>query len=407
MLAIALKDLKIILGDRKALVLSFLLPIFLVGLFAFVYGSMGAPREEHPVNLLIADQDQTDLSAVIVTRLDSLKSIRLTSICLEEARQKVTRGDYPAVLVLHKGLADSISANRPAGLEMQYDPAQELEMGLLQQAIMLPLFEIIGRPALREMVLEEVRGDYPRLDPKLIKQIENNIDKSFRSDNISPRLQNRNAIIMTPLIPVERTSWALVQAVAGTAVMMLLFSVAGLGAGLLVERESGTLKRLLITPLHPMQILYGKLLSTLVISVLQLAVVFIFAWLVFGLDLTLNPSALMLVALATAFACAGFGLFLAAVSTSRKQVEMLSTLIILIMSAIGGSMIPLPIMPVIMQKLAAISVNYWSIQGFFDIFWRELPLWDILPRIFILFGMGFLLIAVARLFFKRNLAGLV
>ncbi|NOZ08080.1 MAG: ABC transporter permease [FCB group bacterium] len=407
MIAIALKDLKIILGDRKALLLSFLLPIFLVGLFAFVYGSMGGPREEHPVKLLITDQDQTDLSAGIVARLDSLKSIRLTSMTLEEARQKVTRGDYPAVLVLHKGLADSISANRPGVLEMQYDPARELEMGLLQQAILLPLFELIGRPALQEMIFEEVQGDYPRLDPGLMKQIKNNIEKNFRSGKVSQVLENRNPIIMTPLIPVERASWALIQAVAGTAVMMLLFSVAGLGAGLLAERETGTLKRLLITPLHPMHILYGKLLSTLVVSVLQLVVVFIFAWLVFGLDLSLNPPALLLVAFTTAFACASFGIFLAAVSTSRKQVEMLSTLIILIMSAIGGSMIPLPIMPAIMQKLAAVSVNYWSIQGFFDIFWRELPLWEILPRIAILFGIGVLLITLARVFFKRNLASLV
>ena len=45
--------------------------------------------------------------------------------------------------------------------------------------------------------------------------------------------------------------------------------------------------------------------------------------------------------LATAFACASFGIFIASIAKTRKQVESYSTLIILVMSAIGGSMVPL------------------------------------------------------------------
>jgi ABC-type multidrug transport system permease subunit len=72
------------------------------------------------------------------------------------------------------------------------------------------------------------------------------------------------------------------------------------------------------------------------------------------------------------------------------------------MSAIGGSMIPLFIMPAFLQKIALLSVNYWGIQGFYDIFWRTLPLEEILPKILILTGIGiFLTLASIRLFKKR------
>jgi ABC-type multidrug transport system permease subunit len=72
------------------------------------------------------------------------------------------------------------------------------------------------------------------------------------------------------------------------------------------------------------------------------------------------------------------------------------------MSAIGGSMIPLFIMPSILQKIALLSVNYWGIQGFYDLFWRALPLEEILPKILILMCIGVVMtLASIRLFKKR------
>jgi hypothetical protein len=90
------------------------------------------------------------------------------------------------------------------------------------------------------------------------------------------------------------------------------------------------------------------------------------------------------------------------VAKTRQQAQNLSTIIILVMSAIGGSMIPLFIMPAIPQKIALLSVNYWGIQGFYDIFWRGLPLQEILPKILILMSIGLIMtLASIRLFKKR------
>ena len=92
-----------------------------------------------------------------------------------------------------------------------------------------------------------------------------------------------------------------------------------------------------------------------------------------------------------------------AISKTRQQLQGLSTIIIMLMSAIGGSMIPLFIMPAIMQKIAVISVNYWGIQGFYDIFWRNLPLIDILPKIMVLLGIGIVMTIISTQLFKRNI----
>jgi len=201
----------------------------------------------------------------------------------------------------------------------------------------------------------------------------------------------------------------LVHVVAGTSVMMLLFSVAGIGGSLLDEKQEGMLKKLLCSPLHPNHILYGKMVFANIISIAQLIIMFVYAWLVFGLEIMDHIPSLALMILATAYACSSFGIVLASFAKSRQQVQGFSTIIVVGMSAIGGSMIPIFAMPEIMQKIAVVSVNYWGIQGFYDIFLRALPLSDItfLSRVFVLIGIGTLLNFIALLMFKKNILKIV
>jgi ABC-type multidrug transport system permease subunit len=201
----------------------------------------------------------------------------------------------------------------------------------------------------------------------------------------------------------------LVHAVAGTSVFMLLFSVAGIGGSLLDEKQEGLLKKLLCSPIPPDYILFGKLVYANIISIIQLSIMFIYAWLVFGLDIMPHLPSLILMIFTIAFACSGFGIVLASFAKTRQQVQGYSSIIVLVMSGIGGSMIPIFVMPVIMQKMAVFTVNYWGIQGIYDIFWKLLPLTDItfLSRVFVLLCIGFVLNFIALLMFRRNILKMV
>ncbi len=185
--------------------------------------------------------------------------------------------------------------------------------------------------------------------------------------------------------------------------MMLLFSITGVGGGLLEKKESGTLKRLLFSPIKKTDILFGKMGATFIISFIQLSIMFIFAWIAFDLPIFKDIISLVLLTLSVSFAVTSFGIFLVAVAKSRQQLQSLSTIIILIMSAIGGSMIPIFIMPAFMQKMAIFSLNYWGIQGYYDIFWRELSLVEILSKMAILCSIGIFMLFISIPLFKRNI----
>ena len=233
---------------------------------------------------------------------------------------------------------------------------------------------------------------------------------------------NRQGMILTFVLPIilitlfafvfgkmnnspEGNLMSLVQSVAGTSVMMLLFSVAGIGGSLLDEKEEGMLKKLLCSPIAPDYIIFGKLVFANIISIIQLTIMFVYAKLVFGLDIMHHLPSLILMIISIAYACAGFGVVLASFAKNRQQVQGYSTLIVLVMSCIGGSMIPLFVMPEIIKKIAVFSVNYWGIQGIYDIFWKQVPITGItfLSRVFVLLGIGTLLNSIALLLFRRNI----
>ncbi len=407
MIILFLKDLKIFLKDRRSVLLTFLLPIALITLFALAYGNMGkSSSRSHSISLLLSDLDSSDASRAVITGLDSVDALTLRLCDSAEGLALVRHGDYPALLILHAGFQDSLLAGKSLPAELLYDELREMEVGLLQPLLISKLFSSFGKELIRKRIEDYLAKEFPDLDPALRRKI---LEDAL-SDNVAAGGEAETSALKLNSVQGERedeNSPGLVQAVAGTAIMMLLFSVAGLGSSLLEEKESGTLRRLLVAPLSGNSILYGKMLFAYFISIVQLLVMFLFARLVFGLNLGMNIPALLLMIAATAFAVSAFGLFLAAVSKTRQQAQSLSTLIILIMSAIGGSMIPIFIMPPIIQKIAYFSVNYWGIQGFYDIFWRGLPLIEILPRIAVLTGIGVLMTLFSIRLFRKNILKLI
>lgn len=66
-------------------------------------------------------------------------------------------------------------------------------------------------------------------------------------------------------------------------------------------------------------------------------------------------------------------------------------------------MIPTFAMPAWMQHISVFTVNYWSIQGFYDVLWRQVPLGiTLLSRVAVLSGIGLVLMFLSFRFFRKN-----
>jgi ABC-2 type transport system permease protein len=188
---------------------------------------------------------------------------------------------------------------------------------------------------------------------------------------------------------------------AGIGVMFLLFSCAGAGGTLLEEEESGTLGRLISSRAGMAGVLAGKWVFLTLMGVLQLVVMFTWGAVMFGLPLIAHLPGFIVMTLFTAGAAAGFGLLLATLSRSRAQLSGMSTIIILAMSAIGGSMFPRFLMTETMQKIGLVTFNAWALEGYLKVFWREASLVNLWPEVLVLTTLTGAFLLLARRFARR------
>ncbi|HTL80382.1 MAG TPA: ABC transporter permease [Bacteroidia bacterium] len=400
MLKITLKDIKLFITDRRAMFFTFFMPIMLISIFAMAFGGVKEINAK-PMNLLIADLDQSRGSIALVNQIDSLKNIEVTRIPLDSGLRLVRTGEESEMLVFKKGFGDSLANATSLPIEMKYDPSKAAETGMMQQALMSSLMPMLGKDFMMKRELKKAERIAGPMDSVSKAFMEKQIAANYSGSNDE---QSPVTIQMSSVEEEKQESPGLIQAVAGTAVMMLLFGMGAMSAGLLEEKENGTLKRLLYSPIRPSSILFGKMTASVLVALLQLSVLFLYASYAFHLDLGKNVPGLITMMVATSFACAGFGMLIASFSKTRQQSELLSRIIVLSMSAIGGSMIPTFLMPAFMQKISLLSINYWSIQGFYDIYWRGLlftdPAFLMRPLILVSIGVGMMILSQA--FFKKN-----
>jgi len=194
------------------------------------------------------------------------------------------------------------------------------------------------------------------------------------------------------------------HSVAGMAVMFAFFSLTHAATTLLEERDTGTLKRLLISPLNSSTILLGKTMNIIATGSIQLIFLFIAGMFMFKLNILRDPVHLLVFILATALMSSGVGLFLASLATSARAAGGLSTLFILVLASMGGAMFPSMFMPTWMQTVGRFTPVYWAMKGFQGIFWFQKPLTEQLGllAIVLLWGVGF--IALGILIFRKKLA---
>ncbi|KAB1162373.1 ABC transporter permease [Micromonospora sp. DT46] len=170
-------------------------------------------------------------------------------------------------------------------------------------------------------------------------------------------------LVLKPLYEEALDSGTL-QAVTGPLVMFSVFALSIVGNSILVEREWRTWDRLRASRAGRVELLLGKTGPVLVLLLLQQAVLFAFGCLVVGLPLP-RPSAVGYLALAVGIwglTLLAVGAALATVVRSRGELSVASDLGAIMVSALGGALVPVSLMPGWAQHVAPLSPGYWAMS---------------------------------------------
>jgi ABC-2 type transport system permease protein len=443
-LVLAGKDLRVYFRDRAAVLLGFGLPIVLCTVFGAAMGAIGGGgRAVGRIELVVEDADASDASRALIEALRASDGLRIDLLDADDgddtARARVAEGDAPAGLLVGAGYGAAVADGAELPLVLYRDPGKTIEQQILAGSLIPAFMDVLGENAGKRMmgrVLDTL--DFPVVGRERAQAI---LDASWTSmDTLVSELEASGVALddddvggdaeekdddgsgfdfatgIADVLGIEiedvvgggaaaeaqkRAQQA--NAVAGMAVMMLLFGLIACGGTLLDEERSGTLARLRLAPGGAGSILGGKFLFTFCVGLAQLTVLFLFGSLVFDVPLLRAPLALALLSMAVAVAVTGFGILFAVLCRSQKQLEGLSTIVVLTMSALGGSWWPRAITPEWFQKLGLFTLNAWAMDGYQDIFWRELGLGAVLPEVGVLLAIGAVGALLAWRLFERRM----
>jgi ABC-2 type transport system permease protein len=169
--------------------------------------------------------------------------------------------------------------------------------------------------------------------------------------------------LMRPLyITALHRAGGTIQVVTGMLVMFSLLALSIIGTGIFSERGWRTWDRLRATPARTSELLIGKAAPALALLIVQQAVVLGFGRLVFGLRVP-DPALLAVAVGAWAFALLGLGATLGAVARSQSELNVSYDIGGILLSAMGGALVPLTELPGWAHAIAPFSPGYWAMTA--------------------------------------------
>jgi ABC-2 type transport system permease protein len=342
LLAIVEKDLRLFASDRRAMIMSFVVPIAIASFFGSIFANPGGSGEPVRIAVAIVDQDGSAIARRVVASARASGSLNVTTPTADQARDLVRRGRTNVAVILPPGFGEAagrafLTGGEKPPVTVLYDPSHPVEMamvrGILTEHVM-------------QAVTTVVLGDSRRLT----------LPYTVREEAMTAR---PNAAY---------NGYA--HSFAGMGVQFLLFATANLGIEILLERQRGLWKRLRSAPVSRLTLLAGKAISMTVVALMTLTVSFGFAIVVFAVRIHGSVVGFAIVALACSLMAATFGLLIAALGRTPAATRGVTTLAVLMMVMLGGAWVPTFIFPAWLQQLTVVVPARWAVDGLDAMTWR-------------------------------------
>jgi len=188
------------------------------------------------------------------------------------------------------------------------------------------------------------------------------------------------------------------------AMVVLLVSLMLTALSVVREKEIGTMEQILVTPIRPIELMLGKTIPFVIISLIEVAMVTALGILWFEVPFRGSFLVLLLGTMAFLFNSVGLGLLISTVSSTQQQAMMAGNLFLTPAILLSGLIFPIANMPVFFQYLTYLNPLMYFVIVTQGIFLKGAGLTLLWPQItaMTVLGMGMLALAVAR--FKVHVA---
>ena len=229
--AVTKKELKQLSRDPVSLILTFMFPILLIGIFIVIVSAFSAPSFNIPV--AVVDLDNSPASKVIVDKMTTSSIIRVIELLPTEdqAIHDVERGAVMGAVIIPQGFGDALPRGH-AFIVIQTDNSK------------------ITAPTLIQASVNQFAQDL--------------VSTSGAQFGIKSATVN---IIVRPVSGRPPTGDPILPGFLGMITILGAFD--DIVNAITRERERGTLPRLLLSPVNILSVYSGKMLATVLLTVLR------------------------------------------------------------------------------------------------------------------------------------------
>jgi ABC-2 type transport system permease protein len=406
-LNIALKDLRILLKDRGAVIQLFLLPLLFIVVFSGALAVIGG-IEDTPVPvttripLAVVDLDGGEAAQTLLDGLNVAGGVRARQYEQDRALALLEKNELSHVLTIPENFTTDLMNNRQVTLRLVNHPDADAEE---TKVVRLVIEGVAQNMSLQRQILASLQqmGDMQANAPEEYQEAFSTERLQAQARGQFERAQTLVELMQTfPEQQREREEMpdAAQLAVPGFTVMFVFLTAQTTARSIYDEKKVGSFRRLLAAPMSKASLLAGKMLPNFITGLIQTGVIFAFGTIgtrLLGLTpLTPGnaPLVVALVAVLVALCSSSLGTLIAAIARTENQIGGLSAVVLWVMGVLGGSFIPLFFLENFLGPLPQIVPHYWANRAFNDLMIRGLGLAGVTVEIAVLLGFSGLFFVV-------------
>lgn len=391
LVAVALNEIRVFFSVKSNLVTMVLLPVLFSFIIGFIStGGAPAPGTDARMPVAVVVQEQSSLAEAIFSSLESSQAIRPLLMDEQEAQRKLGSGTVLGMLVVPTTPLEQLFAGEHATWVLQVREMDNVGLAV-REAVQAALAEV-ERPILAAQASAASAEALGLIDGVHEKTL-------YTADGLELAGPEGSAQPVT--VQVEQGA-AREQVVIGgftlsspgQLVTWVLSTLLSAGVALVMERTSGTLRRLMVMPASRAVILAGKVLGWLLLGLVQIAMLVLFGMVALNVNWGRSPAALVMVSVSYALAATALGTVIATVSKTTAQAGGLVTLGVFLLAPLGGCWIPLEITPPAFQTAAQVLPTTWAMRGFMDVVARGQGPGGVLLETVVLLGFAIVFFAI-------------
>jgi ABC-2 type transport system permease protein len=431
------KELLLLRRDRSALLVLFVMPAILVLVLTLVQENALKTIGEGHTRILFVNHDAGEIGRKIEQSLEQADGVTLVTRIdgnipnADAAIAAVAQGAFQMCLIVPDGMTDTIkaramaSARQALALETSEPSVEAAQTGALNayfDPTVLGGFRSAVKHLLQLMLLNiEVEQKIAALAELLPEKMQNHLQSALgpmaesvpiKDDALQMKWDSSPLVVLSDRTATRKRriqpANAVQQNVPAWSLFGVFFVVLPMAGSFIKERLCGVQQRMLTLPVPYPVVLSGKVGAYVLICAAQFGLILCIGKWVLPLlgsdafELGNEPGSVALVAMSAVLAATGYGILLGTIINSYEQAAMFGPISIVVAAAIGGIMVPVYVMPEVMQSLSVISPLAWGQNAFQILFVRGGGLKAVLAEVAALWGFALVCMGVAWWWFTRK-----